>query len=67
MINLKEFGRKRSWPDLSTIPECEWMHEANHEYVVGIASVPAEVRTDYFQNTSRDFYLYINTFGGKIY
>jgi hypothetical protein len=67
MKNSKGFGRKWLWPNVSIIPEFEWVHEANHKYAVRITSVPAEVRTDYFQNTSPDLYLYISLFGGKRY
>jgi hypothetical protein len=41
------------------------MHEVNHEYAVRIASLTAEARTEYFQNTIPDLYIYINLFGGK--
>lgn len=38
----------------------------NHEHAVTRASVPAKVRTQYFQNTNRDPYIYTDLFGGKL-
>lgn len=60
MMSLKGLGRQWLWPIISTIPEFEWMHEGNHKHAVTIASVPAEVRTQYFQDKNRDLYIYIN-------
>jgi hypothetical protein len=57
-MNLKGFGRKRSWPDRSNILAFSWRTEETT-----ITGIPAQIRTEYLPNTSPEPYRYVNPLG----
>jgi hypothetical protein len=67
MMDWKQFGRKRSWRNPGTLLEFSWTYWRKPQKIpIGIAGVPAEIRTEYLQNTYLEHCVYSSLFGGNV-